>query len=269
MFVDTHCHLNMIVKKEWDLPLSEEQFLIIDAILKSSTNKGVEKIITIGSSGLADTIDLINLAKKFKNVFASVGFHPNDCLSQDWKKSFEVVKKLAKEKEKNKIVAIGETGLDFYHKPFYQDLQVDALRAHIELALENNLALVFHSRQSSEEFLKVLEEYKKEIKGVLHCFSHEKFVADTVLSWGLFIGLDAPISYPKNQALRDIVSTVPVEKILLETDAPFLPPQEFRGKQNLPEYIPMFAKTIADLKGIDLEELGKITTVNAQKLFGI
>lgn len=268
MFIDTHCHLNMIAKGEFNLPLTEENFLTIDQVLQNAFKKGVERIITIGSSGLVDTNDALAIAKRFENVFAVVGFHPCEC-STDWKKEFLEIKKLVQENEKNKIVGIGETGLDFYHKPFDKQKQIDAFKAHIELALETNLPLVFHVRSANDEFLFAVEEYKKDIRGVLHCFSHPKDFADTILSWGLFVGIDAPITYPKNQEFREVAKQIPLEKILLETDAPFLPPQQFRGKQNLPEYIPLFAQTLADVKQITLEDVEKITTQNAQKLFGI
>jgi TatD DNase family protein len=268
MFIDTHCHLNMIVKGEFNTPLSEENFLMIDQVLQNAHKRGVEKIITIGSSGLVDTNDAIKISQRFKNVFAAIGFHPCECVG-DWKKEFLEIKKLVQESEKNKIVGIGETGLDFYHKPFDMQKQIDAFKAHIELALQVNLPLVFHVRNANEEFLTVVEEYKKEIKGVLHCFSHPKDFADTILSWGLFVGIDAPITYPKNVEFREIVKQISLEKILLETDAPFLPPQQFRGKQNLPEYIPLFAQTVADIKQISLDEVEKVTTQNAQARFGI
>ena len=267
MFVDTHCHLNMIIKKDSDKFVTHGQVLEIAKVVNRAKKKGVIKIITIGTS-LIESQNSIIIAKKISNVFSVIGIHPCDCASE-WKSDFLQIQKLVKQKEKNKIVGIGETGLDFFHKPFNKQRQVYAFRAHIELAIEHDLPIVVHVRDSGQEVLRVLEEYKNEVKGVIHCFIHKKDFADIVLDWGLYIGLGGPVSYPKNDWFRDIIPSFDINRILLETDAPFLPPQELRGKQNLPEYIPLFAKVIADLKGIELSELGEITTANAEKLFSI
>lgn len=267
MFVDTHCHLNMLVEKKLDEKIMQEHLLTIKKIIEQAKNAGVGKIITIGTS-LQECLNSILIAKHFDNVFAAVGIHPCDC-SDFWKKDFEEIKKLVKEKELNKIVGIGETGLDFYHKPFNVQRQIDAFKTHIEFALECDLPLVIHVRDAGQETLKVLDEYKKEIKGVFHCFSQDKDFAKSAFDWGMYVGITGPITYPKNQEFRDMVAQFPIEKILFETDAPFLPPQQFRGKQNLPAYLPIFAQVLADLKGINIEKIEEITTKNAQNLFKI
>ncbi len=203
-----------------------------------------------------------------KMFFSVVGLHPCDC-TQDWGEDFSKIKELVENRKHNKIVAIGETGLDFYHEPFHRGRQLSSFEAHIEFALECDLPLVVHVRESSDEILQVLEKYKKEVKGVIHCFSQDKSFADTVLEWGLYLGINAPLTYPKNEELRELIATIPLEKILLETDAPFLPPQQFRGKQNRPAYVPIIAQAIANAKKIDVSEVERVTTENAQKLFGI
>lgn len=268
MFIDTHCHLNIMAKKEFDTLLLPEQFTIIQQIVDQAKMSGVGAIVNVGTS-LPESINSVEIAKKFQHVYAAVALHPCDC-TDSWKKDFEEIKKLVIRKEENKIVAIGETGLDFYHKPFEKQRQQDAFKAQIELALEFNLPLSFHVREAGDEFLKVLEEYVKEIKnGVIHCFSQKADFAKIVVDWGLFVGIDAPIGYPKNDWLREVVAGIPLDNIVLETDAPFLPPVEYRGKQNSPVYLPLFAKIIADLKGISLEELEKVTTMNAITLFDL
>ena len=167
-------------------------------------------------------------------------------------------------------MAIGEVGLDFYHKPFDAPRQRDCFKAHIELALEHNLALSIHVREAGQELLRVLDEYHKQIKrAVIHCFSQPQDFADEVLKWGFYLGIDAPITYPKNELLRSVVINAPLTSLVLETDAPFLPPQALRGKKNHPAYIAMFAGVIADLKGVSVEEVAAVTTKNAQKLFGL
>ena len=267
MFVDTHCHLNMMVEKEPDVKITQEHLLMLENIVDSAKKTGVEKIITIGTS-LVESFNSVQIAKHFDGVFACAGIHPCDCC-QLWKKDFIEIENLIKNKKENKIVAVGETGLDFYHKPFFKQRQIDAFKAHIELSLKYNLPVVVHVRNSGDEVVRVLEEYKNEVKGVIHCFSQDKNFADIVLGWGMYIGINAPITYPKNEDFRGIVAQIPLKRILLETDAPFLPPQQFRGKQNSPAYIPIFAQVIADLHGVELQHVEQITTLNAEKLFGI
>jgi len=248
---------------------TQDYFNLIENEINQAGKKGIGQIINIGSN-LIESINACEVAKKFQNVFATTAIHPCDC-KENWHDEFKTITNLVEKKVENKIVAVGETGLDFYHKPFYVERQKDAFKAHIELALKNNLPLVVHSRDASEEVLKTLEEYiKNGLRGVIHCFSHEKYLALTALSWGFYLGIGAYITYPKNTDLRELIKNeIPVNKILLETDAPFLPPQEYRGKPNRPEYIPIFAKMIAELKNIDLKILEETTTINAKVLFDI
>ncbi len=126
-----------------------------------------------------------------------------------------------------------------------------------------------HTRESADEVLRVLEEYKSQARGVLHCFLQEKYVADTVIKWGWYLGIDGPITYPKNKWLREVIAELPLEHLVFETDSPFLPPQQFRGKQNGPYYVPLIAQTVAELKNMGLEEVARITTENVKKLWGI
>lgn len=267
MFIDTHAHLNMMVNKKPNHPLSEDHFSKIKVIIQGCNASGVTKIINIGTS-VSESLNSIALAKHFDHVWAAVGIHPCD-LKSGWKHDFDEIVALATNKQQNKVVGIGETGLDFYHKPYDKQRQVDAFRAHIELALKENLPIIIHMRDSSSETLKMIEEYASDMRGVNHCFCQEKYVADLLIKWGLYVGIDGPITYPKNEAFRDVVKDISLDSILLETDAPFLAPQPYRGKQNSPAYIPVFAQTIADLKKISLKELAQKTTDNAQKLFGI
>lgn len=268
MFIDTHCHLNMLVEKEKHAPLEESHFPAIKNFIDQAKLAGVSTIINVGTS-LQESLNSIAIAKKFSNVFATAGLHPCDCTST-WRDDFKEIAKLARDHEKNKIVGIGEVGLDFYHKPFDKNRQLDAFKAQIELALECNLALAIHVRDAADELLRVLEEYRKEIKqAVIHCFCQEQYVADTVIDWGFFIGIDAPLTYPKNELLRSVVTKVPLTSIVLETDSPFLPPQSYRGKQNVPAYIPLFASLIGELKGVSIEEVGHQTTLNAKQLFSL
>lgn len=268
MFVDTHCHLNMLVKKEFDTLLTLDQIKQVEAILQEAYAAGVEKIINVGTS-LSESINSVAIAKKYSNVFATVGIHPCDATAS-WYDDFKALVELVNHKEENKIVGVGEVGLDFYHKPFFRQRQEDVFKAHIELAIEHQLPLSIHVRDAGDELLEVIEPYVKTIPGaVIHCFSQSQQFANTVIGWGFYVGIDAPITYPKNEQLRDIVRTIPLSHIIFETDAPFLPPQEYRGKQNRPAYIPMFAQTVADLKKVSLAVVQEVTTANVKKLFRI
>ena len=268
MFVDTHCHLNIMVKKEFDTLLSEEHFPIAHEIIAQARDAGVTQIVNVGTS-LPESQNCVALAQRFPEVVATVGLHPCDC-TPTWRKDFEEIAKLAKQHKGTAVVGIGEVGLDFYHKPFDKQRQTDAFKAQIELCLELDLALVVHVRDAGDELLKVLEPYAKDIKrGVIHCFSQDQSFADVVLDWGFYLGIDGPVTYPKNEQLRAIVRSTPLEQLVLETDAPFLPPQQYRGKKNSPAYIPLFASLIAELKGVTLEHVAQVTTHNAQRLFSL
>ncbi len=268
MFIDTHCHINIMVKESFDRLLTDQELHDAAAVIEQAKAAGVTTIINVGTS-LVESLNCLSLAKRYPEVFATVGIHPCDA-TPDWQKDFKIIAQHAKEWQQHRIVAIGEVGLDFYHKPFDAPRQRDCFKAHIELALEHNLALSIHVREAGQELLRVLDEYHKQIKrAVIHCFSQPQDFADEVLKWGFYLGIDAPITYPKNELLRSVVINAPLTSLVLETDAPFLPPQALRGKKNHPAYIAMFAGVIADLKGVSVEEVAAVTTKNAQKLFGL
>lgn len=272
MFVDTHCHLNIIVNKKPDQMLEEEHFIAINDLVKQAFDAGVTKILNVGTS-LPESINSIQIAQRFESVYATIGIHPCDAneLTLDYlKQARKEISTYLRHKEENKIVAIGETGLDFFHKPYNQPMQIDFFKVQIELALEYKLPLIVHVRESADEVLTVLDGYRKDgIRGVIHCFLQQKDIADTAIDWGFYIGLDAPITYPKNEWLRDMFREIPLDSIILETDSPFLPPQHLRGKQNLPSNIPIIAQALADLKQIEVAAVAQATTANVLKLFGI
>lgn len=267
MFIDTHCHLNLIAKKNYNDDFDKKDFKIIDNIIKESNEKGVRAFITVGTD-LKESINCIDIAKEFKDVFAVVGIHPCDA-KNNWLDDFEKIELLVKKHVVNKIVGIGETGLDFYHKPYDKERQIKVFEKHIEFSIKKDLPLVVHVRESASDAFNLLHSYKGKANGVIHCFSQDKNFAKKFLDLGFYLGLDAPITYPKMEWFKEVVKFIPLDRILLETDAPFLPPQRFRGKKNLPEYIPIFAQIIADIKNISLEELAEITTHNARDLFRI
>ena len=268
MLIDTHCHINMMVKKTFDILLKQDELVQAKNIIHDAHKNGIKTIINVGTS-IIESKNCIALAKMYDTVFATIGIHPNDC-NESWRSDIGALKKLLMHKKENKIVGIGECGIDLHYPNYNLPRQEDVFKAHIELALEHDLALVVHSRDAADETLKIIDTYKKDIKqGTMHCFSYDNAIAQDVINMGLMLGIDAPITYPKNNELRNLVTTVDLKHIVLETDAPFLPPQEIRGKQNHPKYIKTIAEFIAQLRNQSFEDIAQQTTNNAQMLFGL
>lgn len=266
MLIDTHAHLNIMVKKKFDVALTPSELDDAANIIKECAQEGVTQFINVGTS-LVESQNCIELAKKYKEIFAVVGIHPNDC-TPEWRQDFKEIEKLIKQKEVNRIVGIGECGLDTHYPDTDLPRQIDAFKAHIELALEHNLPIVVHTRDALEETALVLERYKHEnLKGIIHCFSGDQAFASFSLELGFVLGIGGPLTYPKNSILREIFGTIALEKIVLETDAPFLPIQAMRGKPNHPKYIKAIAQFLAELRSISFEEVAQVTTHTAQHLF--
>ena len=268
MLTDTHCHINMMVKKEFDIPLTQAQLADAQAIIEQAAQSDVTTIINVGTS-LVESENCIWLAQKYPHLYATVGIHPNDC-TVHWQQELKKIALWCKNKEKNKIVGIGEIGLDRHYKEYNLERQIDAFKAQIELALEHNLAIVVHSREAYDETLKVIEPYLSDItRAVMHCFSYDLAFAQGVTEHRFKLGMGGTLTYPKNSELRTVAQTIGLEHMVLETDAPFLPIQSMRGKMNHPAYIKNIAEYLAELKSESLEEVARVTTENAKKLFGI
>jgi len=267
MLVDTHCHVNIMVKEKFDIPLKDENFVLAEKIADEAYKDGVGHILNAGTS-ITECINCIQLAQKNKNMYAAVGIHPCD-ITPSWNKDLKKVQEFIRSKKANKIVAIGECGLDLYHQKHNITQQKNLLKAQIELSLEHNMPLTIHMRQATDEMVSVLEQFKHEpLRGVMHCFSESKDFANYAIGLGFVLGIGGPITYPKNEQLRDVVLHIPLEKIVLETDSPFLPPQIIRGKRNHPKYIAHIAQYLAELKNISLEFVAEQTTKTTFDLFG-
>lgn len=268
MLIDTHCHIQNMVKKEFDIQLSPSLFSQVKQIIDQAEDSDVTYIINVGTS-LVESLNCIEIARLANNVYASIGIHPNDC-TNSWKEDFKHISKLASEKEINKIVAIGECGLDMHYPHYNLQRQKDAFKAQIELALENNLALIVHTRDAADETLRSLEEFKGQVnRGIIHCFSEDSFFAHTVIEWGFVLGIGGTLTYPKNMSLRELFSSIDLQKIVLETDAPFLPIQTMRGQQNHPRYIKEIAQYLAQLRQQPFELIAQTTTATALAIFEI
>lgn len=267
MLIDTHCHINMMVKSTFDTLLSAQDLSNVQPIIEQAAAHDVTRIINVGTS-LIESHNCITLAQQFPHISAVIGIHPNDCTASWYDDVKELKKLLTNETIRPFIVGIGETGLDFHYPEHNFNRQRDAFRTHIELALEHDLALVVHTRDAADETLTILHEYKHQVKrGIIHCFSGDASFAREVISLDYVLGIGGTITYPKNNELRSIVANTALTSIVLETDAPFLPPQIIRGKQNHPLYIQSIAHYLAELKQLPIETISTITTQTTAHIF--
>jgi len=263
--IDTHCHINTMIKEKFDTPLPKNFVKLATPIIKIANQADVMTIINVGTS-LPESINCIELAKAFDNCFATVGIHPND-LQATWQDDLNKCAALLDDPQ-NKVVGIGEIGLDYHYPGYDKEKQYTGFKAQIELALEHDLPIVIHTRSAGQEVLDVLETYQQEkLRGIIHCFSEDLAFANRAFDINFVLGIGGPLTYPKNETLRQVFKTVPLEKIVLETDAPFLPPQTIRGKKNSPAQIKNIALYLAELRGISLAEVAEVTTQTSQNLF--
>lgn len=273
MLIDTHCHLNILARnyqtKTTHLPFTTDEKKIISDHLAQAQKNNVTTIINVGTD-LVESQASIEIAQLFANCYATIGLHPTDIDDNNWQSILTTFQEMLAHDE-HKIVAIGECGIDLFHKKETLALQEKAFHAHIELALRNNLPLVVHSRNAADETLAVLQKYKHEenLRGTMHCFSYDLAIANDTINMNFVLGIDGPITYPKNTSLREVVEKTALEHIILETDAPFLPVQKMRGQINTPSAIADIAQFIADLKMVDLAIVAQTTSATAQKLFNL
>lgn len=273
-----------MVKNSFDTELTPEDYIKAQTIIDQAQAQQINIIINVGTS-LIESINCIKLAQKFPPVYATIGIHPND-LTDNWKQdlkqlesyletpAFPDVKTASnisnKSHQRTKIVAIGETGLDTHYPDYNLQKQQDAFKTQIELALKHDLALVVHTRDAPDETLACLAQFKdSNLRGTIHCFSNDLSFALDAINLGFVIGIGGTLTYPKNNTLRTVATTVPLESIILETDAPYLPIQKMRGKQNHPEYIYTIAQYLAELRHEPLDLIAHTTTDSARKLFRI
>lgn len=254
MLIDTHCHLDF---SEFDRDREE--------VLARAREAGVEYIINVGST-LENSRAASGLSKKFPAVFSSVGIHPHDAKDFSESNLLEI-----KELSKNpKVIAIGEVGLDFYRNLSEENVQEEAFRKFIGLAKERNLPLIFHCREAKGDFLRILkEESFPQMRGVVHCFSGDGIFLKACLDLGFYVSFTCNVTYKKADNLRQVLKLVPQDRFMLETDAPYLSPEGFRGKRNEPYQVRHLAEYIAKIKSVTFEEISQATTENAKRLFGL
>jgi TatD DNase family protein len=234
-----------------------------EAVIARAFESGLEAIITV-STDIESNIQAIDLARKHDRVYCTVGIHPHNARSFT-EESYTRLKEWAAEE---KVVAIGETGLDYHYDYSPRDVQMTVMERHLALALESGLPAVIHSREAKNDTLRIIRESGIS-KGVMHCFSGDMEMAETAMSLGLYISVAGPVTFKKARRLKDIVKNIPDDYLLVETDAPYLTPEPFRGKRNEPAHVDYVAREIAELRGISPEDIARITTLNARRLFGI
>lgn len=248
--IDTHTHINMI----------EE--LSIEEILDNAKINGVEKIIV--PAAYPTDIDIVmDLVQKYDNVYGLLGVHPSEV--KDWKD--ELVGKIRECSKNPKILGIGEIGLDYYWDKSFNDLQKEVFIKQVKLANELNLPISIHDREAHKDTFDILNEYNRSSKIVMHCFSGSVEFMKECVKEGWYIALGGVVTFKNAIKAKEVAKEVPLDKLLLETDAPYLTPVPFRGTTNQPAYVKYVAEEVAKLRGISFEEVDEATTHNAEKVF--
>lgn len=253
MLVDSHCHL--------DFP---EFAAELDQVVERAIANGVVRMVTI-STRLDRFPGVLAIAERFPMIYASVGVHPNEADTHEQTAAARLIE-LA---QHPKVVAIGETGLDYYYEHSGREAQQISFRQHIEAARETGLPLVVHTRDAEEDTIAILrDEWSRgPFPGLIHCFSSSAELARAAVDLGLYISISGIATFKKADELREAIKTVPIDRLLVETDAPYLAPMPFRGKRNEPSFVVHTAAVVADLMGLEKAQLGRRTTDNFFRLF--
>ncbi len=250
--IDSHCHLD-----------HEPLYSNIDDVLKKSKIDGIEKILTI-----CTTIDgyknVLNLVNKDEIIYGTFGVHPHETKSNIVTKE-QIIKNI---KLNNKIIGVGETGLDFYYNNSDKTSQLKSFQSHIEASIELNIPLIVHSRNAEDETYDILKRNKNNnLKILMHCFTGTFDFAKKLLTLGAFFSASGIITFKNSSKLQDTFKMIPLEKLLIETDSPFLAPVPMRGKKNEPSFVKYTLEKLSTLRKIEVNKLDKITTQNFNKLF--
>ena len=250
--IDSHCHLD-------HEPLLSD----LENIIRRSKAVGIKKLLTISTS-IESFSRVKEIVKKDEIIYGTIGIHPHET-NNDIVNSEFIEKSL---KENKKIIGIGETGLDFFYNNSDKDKQLNSFKIHIEAALKTNVPLIIHSREAEEETFNILNEYKDQnLKILMHCFTGSKKFAKKLLEFNTFFSASGIITFKNSKELQETFKFLPSDKILIETDSPFLAPVPNRGKKNEPSFINFTVAKLAEIRNIDKSELIKFTTNNFNKLF--
>ena len=249
MFTDTHCHLY------------NEYYNNIDVIINNAQQNSINRFIVSGCS-TKDNNEVINIIKRFDNLYGVIGLHPEEALNY----CIEDIKILENNLNNSKIIGIGEIGLDYHYENFDKEKQQALFKSQLELADKYKLPVVIHSREATEDTIRILKEYPG-VKGVIHSFSGSKETAMIYIKMGYKLGINGVVTF-KNSHLKDILKDI-INNIVLETDSPYLTPHPYRGTQNNPSYIKLIANFICDYLNLDLSQLSIITNNNIKEIFDI
>ena len=250
--IDTHSHINMI------------EGTPIESVIQNAIENGVDKII-VPSAYPKDIDDVIKLVNRYDNVNGMLGVHPTEV--KDW--TDDLADKIREYSKNPKIVAIGEIGLDYYWDKSFNDLQKEIFIKQIKLANELNLPISIHDREAHKDTFDILKEHNKNSKIVMHCFSGSVEFANECIKEGMYIALGGVVTFKNAVKMKEVAINIPLDRLLLETDAPYLTPVPFRGKENQPAYTKYVAEEIAKLRNITVDEINKATTQNTFEVFGI
>ncbi len=255
MLIDSHCHL--------DFPDFAKEG--VEAVVARAKAAGVGRMLTI-CVRIAEFEQVHAIARKFDNIHCTVGTHPHQ--AEEAPEQAVSLEKLIEYTKLPKVVGIGETGLDYFYDHSPRDVQQKSFAKHIHAALETGLPLIIHARDADDDIIRLLKtEGKGKVRGVMHCFSSGQKLADAALDLGFYISLSGIVTFKKADELRAVVKSVPLNRILVETDSPYLAPIPYRGKTNEPSFVVHTAAAVAELKGVSADELAKVTTENYFSLF--
>lgn len=253
MLIDTHTHLEMD-------DFNEDR----DAVVERARQAGIEYMITVGTT-LAHAKKALEMAGRYEEVFAAVGVHPHDAQSID-DGTYDALRELA---AKEKVVAYGEIGLDFFRNLSPRKTQIRRFGEQLELAVEIGLPVIIHDREAHGETIEMISSLQGRLSGVIHCFSGDRAMAGKCLDLGFRISIPRTVTFDKAYELQKVVQYIPLTSLMVETDAPYLAPQPHRGKRNEPAYVVKTAEKIAELKAVPYGEVERVTTENAKALFGL
>lgn len=250
--IDTHSHINMI------------EGTPLEKVVQNAIENGVDKII-VPSAYPKDIDDVIKLVNRYDNVYGMLGVHPTEV--KDW--TDDLADKIREYSKNPKIVAIGEIGLDYYWDKSFNDLQKEIFIKQIKLANELNLPISIHDREAHKDTFEILKEHNKNSKIVMHCFSGSVEFANECIKEGMYIALGGVVTFKNAVKMKEVAINIPLDRLLLETDAPYLTPVPFRGTENQPAYTKYVAEEIAKLRNTTVDEINKATTQNTFEVFGI
>jgi len=254
MLVDSHCHLDRLDLSQYDNNL--------DLAIKAAQGLGVGHFLCV-CIDIDNFPAVLKIAERYQNVFASVGVHPTEIIPME--PSHEELAKLA---QHPKVIALGETGLDYYRDDSNKEIQQERLRNHIRAAKEVKKPLIIHTRQAREDTIAILKEEQADtVGGVMHCFTEDLTMAEKAMELNFYISFSGIVTFKNATELQNIAKQIPLDRILIETDAPYLAPVPYRGKPNQPAYVRYVAEYIANLREISFEELAAQTSKNFFSLF--